>query len=397
MGGYARTVKSRTWWLRALACLVAATVVVAPAPPAAYAAACGPSINSPLPDQPWPQRRLRPDLVWPLTRGAGIVVAVIDSGVSDAHPALSGQVLAGQDLSAPGGDGRCDTVGHGTIIAGIIAGKETPQSGFHGMAPDARILPIRVIATDQRSFDKELPFRIAQAIRIAADSGAKVINLSLTTDNVPELEQAVAYAVSKNVVVVAATGNEGQSQQNEGDVYPAAYPGVIGVAGVDEDGNHVSTSPEGDYVDIAAPGAQIAGPAPQGGGYAFLPAGGTSFACAYVSGLAALVRAYRPELSAADVAKRIIRTADQPPGGRDKDVGFGVVNPYWAVVSVTGEAGRPQLTGTLSVPPPGNDTGRTIRIVAAWAAFVAVVGSGLVVASVSVLRRGRRRGWRPGT
>jgi subtilisin family serine protease len=102
-------------------------------PATAHAAACGQSITAPLPDKPWPLRRLRPELVWPLTTGKRIIVAVIDSGVSPAHPALAGQVLPGIDLVDPTGDGTCDEAGHGTLIAGIIAGLPTPSSGFRGL------------------------------------------------------------------------------------------------------------------------------------------------------------------------------------------------------------------------------------------------------------------------
>ena len=250
--------------------------VLATASPAA-AAVCGPTITEPLPDRPWPLRRLRPDLVWPVTQGQNIVVAVIDSGVSDAHPVLAGQVLNGTDFVQPGSNGHCDDVGHGTLIAGIIAGKPTQSSGFTGMAPAAKILPIRVLATSERTNDSDPPRRIATAIRYAVDHDAKVINLSLITVPIPELADAVRYALANDVVLVAAVGNEGQSQKDD-PTYPASYDGVIGVAGVDKDGNHVQTSQTGDYVDIAAPGLEIAGPAPNGGGYAYYPDGGTSFA-----------------------------------------------------------------------------------------------------------------------
>ena len=123
----------------------------------AYAAACGPTSDAALPERPWPLRRLRPDRVWPITRGSGVIVAVIDSGVSDQHPVLANRLVAGKDLVDPTGDGTCDNVGHGTMIAGIIAGCTTRASGFHGIAPNARIMPIRVLASRERSFDEENP------------------------------------------------------------------------------------------------------------------------------------------------------------------------------------------------------------------------------------------------
>lgn len=364
------------------------------APPAR--AACGPTFNDPLPDTPWPLRRLRPDLVWPITRGAGVVVAVIDSGVSGAHPSLVGQVRDGLDLLAPETRGHCDESGHGTMIAGIIAGRVTPSSGFHGMAPLASILPIRVLRDEQRNFDDEAPRRIATAIRWAVDHEAKVINLSLVTERTPELDAAVRYAQERDVVLVAAAGNDGAGPRGPAP-YPAAYPGVIAVAGVDEQGARVATSTTGDHVDIAAPGWNIHGPAPNGTGYVVRPEGGTSFAAAYVTGTVALLRAYRTDLDAESVIRRVLRTADDPAGGWDPEVGHGVVNPYWAITSIVSSVEEtPAPPGAVAAPEIRPDPMRGVRLVAVWSSFAAVVVAAGVLLSVPVLRMGRRRGWRPG-
>jgi membrane-anchored mycosin MYCP len=370
--------------------------VALPAAPAAVAAApCGPRVTDPMPDPPWPLRRLRPDLVWPLTRGRGVLVAVIDSGVSVTHSALAGQVVPGGDFVRQGSDGRCDEVGHGTIVAGIIAGKATPASGFTGIAPRARILPIRVLRDLGRSQDPNDPHRIAEAIKLAVQRGADVINLSLVTPNTRELAAAVQSARDHDVVVVAAAGNEGATQLRDQPAYPAAYPGVLAVAGVDEAGNHVQTSTPGRYVDVAAPGAEIVGPAPTGGGYGKFAEGGTSFAAAYVSGVVALARAYRPWESERQIVQRITRTAEHPAGGRNDEVGFGVVNPYWAVASIGG-AGAAGGGGAVAVPPPTPDALSGVRAAAAWTALGSALVSALVLLGVAVVRRGRRRGWRPG-
>jgi len=361
----------------------------------AYAAACGPESDAPLPERPWPLRRLRPDRVWPVTRGAGVTVAVIDSGVSDQHPVLADRLVAGLDLVDSSGDGTCDNVGHGTMIAGIIAGRPTEASGFHGIAPDAQIMPIRVLADRERSFDEENPRNIARAIEYAVDNGAGVINLSLTTAPIPELEEAVKYAIDHDVVMVAAAGNEGSSQP-DAKGFPAAYDGVLAVAGIDENGDHVTTSTAGDYVDVAAPGLRIEGPAPQGGGYLVEPDGGTSFAAGYVSGVAALIRAADPDLTAEQIMARIVRTADRPAHLRDDAVGAGVVNPYWAVLSEAGSGSVQEAPPPLTVGPPAAEPMRTVRVAAAWTALIAVVLSGLILGSVSVVRNGRRRRWQPG-
>jgi type VII secretion-associated serine protease mycosin len=375
----------------ALAPVTVGPLVVLPA----YAAACGPESDAPLAERPWPLRRLRPDRVWPVTRGAGVTVAVIDSGVSDQHPVLADRLVPGRDLVDTSGDGTCDNVGHGTMIAGIIAGRPTEASGFHGIAPDAKIMPIRVLASREKSFDEQNPINIARAIEYAVDNGADVINLSLTTAPIPELEDAVKYAISKDVVLVAAAGNEGSSQP-DAKGFPAAYDGVLAVAGVDENGDHVSTSTTGEYVDVAAPGLRIEGPAPQGGGYLVEPDGGTSFAAGFVSGVAALVRAADPDLSAEEVVDRIVRTADRPAHLRDDAMGAGVVNPYWAVMSEAGNGSDPEPPAPLTVGLPAADPMRSVRLAAAWTALVAVVLSALILGSVSVVRNGRRRRWRPG-
>lgn len=392
--GYARPVRPK--FSLALVVAVVATLVTVPgAGPAAAAPACGQPVTDELPDTLWPLRQLRPDLVFPLTRGGGVVVAVIDSGVSPNHPALAGRVRPGLDLLAAGTQGFCDEHGHGTLVAGIVAGNVRPSSAFHGIAPSAQILPIRVLRDQRKSFDQENPQRIAAAIRWAVDQGAEVVNMSLVTPRTADLDAAVRYALDHDVVLVAAAGNEGTTQQRDEPAYPAAYPEVVAVAGVDESGAHVDTSTPGDYVDIAAPGKDIQGPAANGGGFVNAPEG-TSFAAAYVSGVVALVRAYRPDLDAKQVIDRVLRTADHPAGGWDPDVGYGVVNPYRAVASISGTAEQSEGGAPVAVVIRQADPLSDIRQTAIWIAVGGVLFALLLLLAVPVIRRGRRRGWRPG-
>ncbi|WP_431905403.1 type VII secretion-associated serine protease mycosin [Micromonospora carbonacea] len=377
----------------ALAALLAAAVV--PPAPASAAPTCGPTGNPAPTEAPWALTRLDPASAWRVTRGEGVTVAVVDSGVSATHPLLRGQVRPGRDFNAlPSNAGQCDAAGHGTIVAGIIAGREGTGSPFTGIAPAARILPVRVLPDTRRTNDEGLPAQIGLAIRWAVDQGADVINLSLVTLPRPELAAAVEYALAKGVVVVAAAGNR-QEQQQDLPAYPAAYPGVIAVAGVDAQGGHVGSSVSGDYVDIAAPGLDIVGPAPRGQGYLAEPQGGTSFAAAYVSGVAALVRAAHPDLTPDGVAYRLTRTADNPPDGHNAEVGYGVVNPYRAVTSVLGTRSDPP-PGALAAPAPPRDPLGWQRAVAVWVAAVGAVLAGALLAVRPILARGRRRGWRPG-
>lgn len=370
------------------------TVLVAPAP-ATAAPRCGPTGNPAPTTQTWALDRLAPASAWRVTKGGGVTVAVIDSGVSASHPLLRGRVLPGEDFNGLVKlRGQCDLVGHGTLIAGIIAGREGTGVPYSGIAPEARILPIRVLAENRENFDPAVPAEIGRAIRWAVNHDADVINLSLVTLDDPALKSAVEYALDKGVVLVAAAGNR-QENQEDRPAYPAAYPGVIAVAGVDEQGQHVGSSVSGDYVDIAAPGLNILGPAPQGSGYLAEPQGGTSFAAGYVSGVAALIRAAHRNLTPDEVAYRLTRTADNPPDGHNASVGYGTVDPYRAVTSLLGTRQDPPL-GAMPAPEPQTDPLAWQRTVAIWVAVVGALLAGVLLTLRPVLALGRRRGWRPG-
>ena len=365
----------------------------AAAVPDRRAAACGPIFRDQLAATPWPLRRLQPDVAWPLSRGRGVTVAVIDSGVSVDHPKLADRVLAGYDYLNKGKPAHCDEHGHGTLVAAIIAGRDSPESPFHGIAPDAKILPIRVLPNAEETTDEQLPKRIADAITWATDHGADIINLSLTTRDTNDVEQAVRYAVNRDVVVVAAAGNTGGSAQEGQAVYPAAYRDVIAVAGVDQNDARVSTSNAGDYVDVAAPGLAIEGPSTRGRGYVIDAKGGTSFAAAYVSGVAALIRASYPRLPASEVARRIKLTADAPPGGRNDEVGTGVVNPYQAVAAILDDQDRlvPTETEQLAAPTSAIDPLRIVRLVGIGGAVAAAAVVIVLLVLMPGLRAARRR------
>jgi len=388
----------------AQAALLAVLALAGPGAPAAAAPApsCGPVVADPLAEEPWALIRLRPDLAWPLSTGTGVTVAVVDSGVSPNHPTLAGKVRPGVDYVTPGSDGTCDENGHGTLIAGIIAGRDATSAGFrfYGVAPGATIVPVRVLRDQQRAFGADLSARVATAIRFAVDHAhADVINLSLTTEPTPDLAAAVAYAHDRGVALVAAAGNLGGSDAPQ---YPAAYPGVLAVAGVDTGDKHVTSSSTGAYVDVAAPGDRISGPAPRGGGYLYTTEGGTSFAAAYVTGVVALVRAYDPALTPDQVTARIEQTADHPAGLRDNEVGYGVVDPARAVGAVAAttapgavaaDPARGQLPAAL---PAAADPLRTTRGVAAWITAVGLLAVVVLLVAVPVVRGGRARRWRPG-
>jgi type VII secretion-associated serine protease mycosin len=334
---------------------------------------------------------LTPQSVWHLTRGEGVVVAVIDSGVSETHPVLAGKVLDGRDFGLPDNAGRCDQDGHGTLIAGIIAGDNAARPPFTGVAPDARILPGRAFEdSTQRIRGEDFTVRVPEAIRWAVDNGAKVINLSLDGPRSDALRQAVEYARDHDVVMVASAGNVRDDQFQAG--YPALYDEVIAVAAIGPDGRPLGSSGGGSFVDLAAPGADAVGPAPRGDG--FLASTGTSFAAAYVSGVAALVRARYPRMRAPEVVHRLLATADRPPEGHTEQVGYGVVNPYRAVTTVLGSRENPTPAPVAAAPVPA-DPLASQRTAAVWLALGGALLTGLLLIVPAAVRRGRRRGWRP--
>ncbi|MET8906377.1 type VII secretion-associated serine protease mycosin [Micromonospora sp. NPDC004551] len=389
----------------ALAALATLLLTGLPAAPASARGPSGcaapPAPARPVAEQPWPQQRYAPDRLTPLATGAGVVVAVVDSGVDRSHPQLTGRVLDGADFLDPGGDGTRDCAGHGTGVASLVAAAPRPGVSFRGLAPNARILPVRV--SEQQVVDGRESGRtvgaaeFARAIRWAVDHDADVVNLSvvLYADH-PAVRAAVAYAVRRDVVVVAAAGN----LHDSGDPrpYPAAYNGVLGVGAIGADGSRATFSQTGPYVDLVAPGADVLMAAP---GQGHRRAEGTSYAAPFVAGTAALLRQYHPELSAAEIARRIVAGADPAPG-RGDGYGAGVLNPYRAVTeSPVVAAGRPRAGAALPADrPDGAELARQAPRTSARGRALLVAGAAgaaaLVVALLAVvLPRGARRRWHP--
>jgi len=208
---------------------LASTLGTAPADAHAVAGTVGVRLDK-IRDEQWQLLRLHAKESWKLADGAGVTVAVIDSGVDGRHSDLAGQVLPGADFVRPGGDGQSDAVGHGTAVASLIAGRGDDTDGVEGLAPRSKILPVRVLDASNRYDDART---VANAVRWAVDHGAQVVNLSLGgTARSAELADAIDYAFEKNVVVVACTGNE---MPPEPDLvwYPAREPGVLAVTGLD--------------------------------------------------------------------------------------------------------------------------------------------------------------------
>ncbi len=280
-------------------------------------------------DEQWQLDKLGARTAWRTSTGRGVTVAVIDSGVDGSHPDLAGRVLPGIDLVSPDGAAEPDPVGHGTTVAGLIAGRNDDRQGVVGLAPDARILPVRVLDEENRYDDALI---VAQGVRWAVDNGAQVINLSLGgSGDSPALAAAIDYAFARDVVVVACTGNLATSPDAK-VWYPAREPGVIAVSGLERSSNNLwSGAITGRATVLTAPASGLVG--------ARSPAGywrvqGTSFAAPLVAATAALVRARYPQMSAGDVVNRLLVTAkDIGPTGRDDRFGYGLVDPIAALTA----------------------------------------------------------------
>ncbi|WP_370972360.1 S8 family serine peptidase [Amycolatopsis sp. cg9] len=340
---------------------------------------------------PWGQRQIDPARLWPLTRGDGQLVAVIGTGVDG----LNGQFRPGQ-LEGGAGTESTDCDGRGTIAAGIVGAQPDPSTTFAGVAPGARLLPIRY--TDSSAKDGGDPGALAGAIDTAIDRHAGVILIAVPAAfDSPALSGAVSRARSEGAVVVSAAS----ATQQGARTYPTATSGVLAVGSVNPAGEPVQTE-AGDYVGVAAPGAELVSTSAGAGGAIAhrWPVTDPGLAAAYVAGVAALVRAYHPDLTGDQVATRLTLTAHRPAsGGHDARLGWGVLDAY-AAVSSTLPAGiappgsvAPAATEPDVVPAaapaqhPSNVAAGTIAL--AGVALAAAAG-----VAVAAVRRGRRRGWR---
>ncbi|MEN9746877.1 MAG: hypothetical protein RL729_1349 [Actinomycetota bacterium] len=285
----------------------------------AYSSQVEAANSDPLLAQQWGIYATGADRVWAVTTGLGVTVAVVDSG-SGPHPDLAVNLLPGRSFmnSTESQDGNdVDAGGHGSHVAGIIAAAANNGIGGSGVAPNAKILPIKVLDQAGQGDARD----VAAGVRFAADSGAKVINLSLggATES-PSLTQAIQYANDKGALVVAAAGNGGATDKPK---WPASLDLTIAVTAVDTSKNATSFDQRGDYIDIAAPGAGIVSTAK--GDYIALS--GTSMAAGFVAGAAALLFAAEPSISNTQVREILLSTAtDIGDPGRDQTFGVGFLN-----------------------------------------------------------------------
>ncbi|MDA3803697.1 S8 family peptidase [Clavibacter sp. CT19] len=345
-------------------------LVVAVLALASVLAAASPAVADPVREREYWLADYGVQRAWSTTRGEGVKVAVIDTGVDASVADLRGAVVGGTDVSGVGSAGGTRPVGasseHGTMVASLLAGRGTGTgSGVIGVAPAASILSVSVALGGPTPGARDEDAQIADAVRWAVDNGASVINMSLTRNSLdwPESwDRAFLYAYQHDVVVVAAAGNRGSGTTEVGA--PATIPGVLAVAGVDRSGAaSFDASSQGITIAVAAPSEQLVGVAP-GGGY--VQWSGTSGAAPLVSGVVALVRAAHPELKADDVVERVLATARQK--GQPEIYGRGLVDAAAAVTAdVAPASGKPlgdleewvRLYRRAPVATPTPDAGAT--------------------------------------
>jgi type VII secretion-associated serine protease mycosin len=405
-------------WAPSAVALLVALVSLGPTPATAApartgadtAAAATATAVCPTPPQPsavdasvpWPQARYDYAAIGRLSRGTGVTVAVLDSGVDGSNPQLAGAVTGGGDLIGAG-NGLDDCVGHGTEVASIIAARPVAGIAFQGIAPGASVLAIRVgdrvETTDGPVGEGDVAALVSGIQRaVAARPRPGVINLSISTDtDSPALHAAVQAALDADIVVVAAVGNAHRTDGTADPTpYPAAYDGVVGVGAISDNSARQTNSQVGSYVGLVAPGDGVLA-ATRVFGHAKVS--GTSFAAPFVAGTAALIRSRFPTLDRREVVRRLLATAD-PASGNPSGYGFGVLNPLRALTEVLPPAAAAAPPATpepvLLARTPADDGHPLPSVAVLAAAAVLLLGALLVTTMALAAPAGRRRGWRPG-
>ncbi|WP_367434924.1 type VII secretion-associated serine protease mycosin [Streptomyces celluloflavus] len=369
-------------------------------------------------DDQWPLKSFDAEAVWKVSTGKGVTVAVIDGPVNGQHPDLEGNVLPGKNFTTGGGgdQGQAEEGDHGTAMAALIAGHghgPGGSDGVKGLAPDAKILPVAINVKDGSSVPRiGEKTKYADALKYAVDQGATVINMSFgdgTVELSDDVKAAISYARQHDVLMVAATGNSGVGSPR----YPASAPGVLAVGAVDKNLSTWKYSNYGPHVKLTAPGVYIRS---AGTETPYHLANGTSDATAYVSAAAALLRSKYPELTAGQVANRLVKTAGLPEGKKelrlpDAHYGYGFIKPYSALTKdiPAGPKNGPLATladdsSSGSSNTPGNDNqpakiqekGMSTGAIIGLAACGVVVFVVILAVVLAIRRRNRRNGPPPG-
>jgi type VII secretion-associated serine protease mycosin len=292
-------------------------------------------------DKEWHLQSLKVAEANKISSGRGIVVAVLDTGVFP-HVDLRNNLLSGTSVISDHDNGKTDPHGHGTEMASLIAAHGRGSSGIVGIAPAAKILPVRFANAEGGTDGTSL----AKGITWAVGHGARIINVSAVTDPGDELDAAIALAAKHDVLVVAASGDT----EDVAPAYPAGLPGVLAVGAIDQSNKPASFTPVSKSVQLCAPGVNIESASPNN---RYVNGQGTSEATAIASGAAALIRAKFPDLSAQDVIHRLTATATDI-GARDK-CGNGALNLLKALTAdVPPLATTPSASASTAAPAPSS-------------------------------------------
>ncbi|MEV0281535.1 S8 family serine peptidase [Streptomyces sp. NPDC050610] len=294
----------------------------------------------------WYLQDMQADNMWKVSKGEGVTVAVIDSGVDAQLPELGGQVLAGADFTKSPAGAHKDSNGHGTNMAALIAGTGK-EGGIQGLAPEAKILPVKVTVNQKTEIVDQM---LAKAMRYAVDHDARVINVSLAPVGPPsyftKFKAAVDYAMGKGSLVVAGVGNSGDKENLP--AYPSSFPGVLGIGAMDRRGEVTKWSNHGDQVGLVAFGDELPEHCTKSEGICM--AGGTSQATAITSASAALIRSKHPEWSPNQVLRVMMETAGKPAKAKlpSKYLGYGSIRPRKVLVDGEGNPGPADVNPLLA-------------------------------------------------
>ncbi|WP_239646280.1 S8 family serine peptidase [Bifidobacterium cuniculi] len=342
----------------AVACAAAMLAMPVAVPTALADGECQAGVKNYVMTRPWTSDLFELETLHERATGAGVTVAVVDSGVDDDNPHLKGALLEGASyVDLDKSHGMEDTYNHGTIIAGIIAARKVEGSAVEGLAPGVRIIPIRVFEAlrEEQGHTVGAPSMetVAEGVHLAVERGAKVINVSMSdTRDIPQMREAIEFAESHGALIVASAGNKlTASNTKDGTRYPAAYPQVLGVTAVDTSLAPTDDSVHGPQVDVAAPGMSVASTIPSGLDCVFSSdAASASYATAYASAQAALIAERYPDETPAQWRQRIKATANRvDPDRRTDEVGWGVIDPLSSLEVELGDGLRgPDLEGNAS-------------------------------------------------
>lgn len=369
----------RRWTALAAVATAVAGVAVGPGAPA---------VADTTRDRSWQLTALGVPRAQQVTRGAGIVVGVVDTGVDPTHPDLRGNVLPGVDAwdVDSGTNGWRDRVGHGTAMASLVVGHghgTGGRDGVLGVAPAAKVLPVNV----QPPGAVIRPDDIAAGIRYAVRRGAFVVCVALSSTSSQAIVAAVEEARARGVLVVSGSGN---APTDAAIGSPANVQRAVAVTSLDRNGRVAANAVTGPAADIAAPGVQIPVARP-GGGYAVVD--GSSTAAALVAGAVALIRSRYPGEPANLTEQRLVWTTDDVGDqGRDEKYGWGSLDLVAALTTPPRDRSRPPSSAPATTPA-AQDEGVRPLVVAGVAVVAVLVLAGIAVLVALLLRRRRRRGF----